>query len=175
MPRPHPHSMHARSIIQQRRYIYKFWCICSKYFANLKHAQMKVDTVSVQFGAASFIQVDVFDWCCLSNLYFLFLKKGLSHLFLQIYTFKIPPLPCRGPLHGRRGAIYTFCPRLLGSTVVTFRDVELTDGALLQQLELGRSSWFLIGHERQSATPVTAGHGHHHTSGTWAHKRRQLE
>lgn len=26
--------------------------------------------------------------------------------------------------------------------------------------------WVLIGHERRSATPVTAGHGHHHTSGT---------
>lgn len=45
-------------------------------------------------------------------------------------------------------------------------EAAAADGALLQQLELGRSSWFLIGHERQSATPVTAGHGHHHTSGT---------
>lgn len=47
---------------------------------------------------------------------------------------------------------------------------KLTDGTLLREPQTGQSSWFLIGHERQSATPVTAGHGHHHTSGTWGHK-----
>lgn len=45
-------------------------------------------------------------------------------------------------------------------------EAAVADGTLLREPESGQSSWFLIGHERQSATPVTAGHGHHHTSGT---------
>lgn len=50
---------------------------------------------------------------------------------------------------------------------------KLTDGTLLREPQTGQSSWILIGHERQSATPVTAGHGHHHTSGTWGRKGDQ--
>ena len=97
-------------------------------------------------------------------------KKNTSHIF-HMYTFSHETVRLRGEAHCFDGEVRS-TPFVLACWDQWSPSMshKLTDGALLQGPESGRSSWFLIGHERQSATPVTAGHGHHHTSGTWGHK-----
>lgn len=72
---------------------------------KLKHAQMKVDMVSIRLGAVMFTAADVFG----SVIHSLSPSLRLSHLFPQIYTFKPDAVPeGRGMPLCWRGAIYTF-------------------------------------------------------------------
>lgn len=98
-------------------------------------------------------------------------KSWLSQLFPQIYTFKSDTVPGRE----RCGALVArWDLHVLSSPVgINGREVQCINSPTVRCSESWRQvspPGFLIGHERQSATPVTAGHGHHHTSGTWRHK-----
>lgn len=66
----------------------------------------------------------------------------------------------------RRGEIYTFCPRLLGSMVMKSEPLTHRRYAA-PRARVG--SVLLVSNWTREATPVTAGHGHHHTSRTFGH------
>lgn len=132
---------------------------------------MRVETLSTRIGTAMFIPADVFGCAIASPKNIKTKKKKHTWAFSTNLHFQIRLCGRRE----RRAALVARCDlHLLSSPAgINGREVwalKLTDGTLLWELESGQSSWFLIGQERQSATPVTAGHGHHHTSGTWGRK-----
>lgn len=151
MARPHtllPHQIFNGGILG----------LFSKHFLlskKPKQTQMKADTLSIQLGAVMFIPVEVFGSVILSLH-----KSTRSNQTL-----------CQEGDARRFGGKVRFTPFVLACWDQWSWSLshKLTDGSLLQRLEPGQSSWFLTGHERQSATPVTAGRGHHHTSETWGH------